>query len=63
MNQSLVLAAAGIYGRFGDKRLFGLEFRLVTGEEDKRGGLFASLVVFYGRPQPIEECHHESQAS
>jgi hypothetical protein len=27
MNQSLVLAAAGIYGRFRDKRLFGLDFR------------------------------------
>jgi hypothetical protein len=28
MNQSLVSAVAGIYGRFWDKRLFALEFLL-----------------------------------
>jgi hypothetical protein len=28
MNQSLVLNAAGIYGRFWDKLLFGLAFAL-----------------------------------
>ena len=46
MNQSLVFAAAGIDGRFRDKRLFVLDFPFVEGSRQMRWhGVWSSITA------------------